>query len=106
MGRHLTRPLDHDSVVHTAPTRSSCDDRAADATTSGLRQHLTWPDDVQGALCRRLNVQRDEELVVEHDRIAPALQELVREPGFHAGPAVPNGFGLKRCHRATMRVVL
>jgi len=100
MDRHLTRPLDHDSVwsfirgaderqLRTIERQTGYDLRlaaAADWHRGGAGQ---------GALYRRLSVRSDEELAAEHERIATAVQEVVGEHwevetlSFHAGTTVP-----------------
>jgi hypothetical protein len=100
MDRYLTRPLDHDSVWSFIRGADEQQLRTIERQTG---YHLRLPaaadwrsgPDAQGALYRSLRVQSDEELAAEHDRIATAVHEVVREHwevetlSFHTGTTVP-----------------
>jgi hypothetical protein len=100
MDRYLNRPLDHDSVWSFIRGADAQQLRMIERQT-GYHLRLPAPAagrsgyDAQGALYRSLSVRSDAELAAEHERIATAVHEVVREHwevetmSFHTGATVP-----------------
>jgi hypothetical protein len=100
MDRYLSRPLDHDSVWSFIRGADAQQLRMIERQTGYHLRLLTpavWRSecDAQGALYRSLSVRSDAELAAEHERIATAVHEVVREHwevetmSFHTGTTVP-----------------